>query len=87
MPSFGGEVASLARTGNIDEAKKVLEYYKEVYGSSKDPKESNLFIEITRHDDVEDHKVTMRDRDSGEQSRISIDEIITQIQLKTKLSF
>ncbi len=59
MPSFGGEVASLASTGNIDEAKKVLEYYKEVYGSSKDPKESNLFIEITKHDDVEDHKVTM----------------------------
>ena len=36
---------------------------------------------------LEDGKVTMRDRDSGEQTRISIDEILTQIQLKTKLSF
>jgi glycyl-tRNA synthetase len=38
-------------------------------------------------DSLEDKKVTMRDRDTGEQTRISIDEIAAQIQSKTKISF
>ncbi len=59
MPSFGGEAVSFARTNNIDEAKRVIEYYKSVFGTSTDPKESNLFIEVTRHDDLEDHKTSM----------------------------
>lgn len=59
LPSFGGEAVACARTGNLDEAKKIVEYYKSVYGSSKDPKESNLFIEITKHDDIDDHATTM----------------------------
>ena len=36
---------------------------------------------------LEDNKVTMRDRDTGEQTRIAIDEIVKQIELKTKISF
>ncbi len=59
LPSFGGEAAAHARTGNLEEAKKVVEYYKSIYKTSLDPKESNLFIEISVHDDVEDHKQTM----------------------------
>lgn len=58
IPSFGSEAYGFARTNNIEEAKRNIEFYKSVYGSSSDPKESNLFIEITRHDDVEDHQVT-----------------------------
>ncbi|MBU3668886.1 MAG: DNA polymerase III subunit alpha [Candidatus Taylorbacteria bacterium] len=59
LPSFGGEAAAHARTGNIDEAKKVVEYYKSVFGGSTDPNESNVFVEVTRHDDLEEHKMTM----------------------------
>ena len=38
-------------------------------------------------DSLEDKKVTMRDRDTGEQTRIAIDEIITHLRAKVAVSF
>lgn len=59
MPSFGGEAAAHAQVGNLDEAKKVVEYYKSIFGGSTNPAESNVFVEVTRHDDLENHETTM----------------------------
>ncbi len=52
MPSFSGEVAQLAQTEK-EKAKKIISWYKEIFGKE------NFFLEITRHDEIEGHKQKM----------------------------
>ncbi|HEY4478563.1 MAG TPA: DNA polymerase III subunit alpha, partial [Candidatus Paceibacterota bacterium] len=42
-PSFSGEIAEAIRAKNIDKAKELINYYKEIYGKE------NFFLEITNH--------------------------------------
>ncbi len=65
LPSFGGEVANAIRTSNADEARQFIEYYKGVFNDgldaaqAADPATARLFVEITRHEDIEDHDQAM----------------------------
>ncbi len=63
LPSFGGEAIAFARTNNTDEAKKIVEYYKSVFNKGledpSDPTQANVFIEVSRHDDLEEHKTSV----------------------------
>jgi len=53
-PSFSGAVTFALKNGNIDEAKKLVAWYKDVYGTK------NFFLEITHHPEIEGHEETMR---------------------------
>lgn len=65
LPSFGGEVINAIRAGNKGEAEQFIDQYKNIFNSnlndeeSADPHTSNLFIEITRHADIENHDQAM----------------------------
>lgn len=65
LPSFGGEAVNSIRSGNKEEAKQFIEYYKNVFNAgmrdeeSANPQTSRLFIEITKHDDIENHDQAM----------------------------
>lgn len=61
LPSFGGEAANAIRTGNRDEARNFIEQYRAIFDAglsaeeAADPATARLFVEITRHEDVENH--------------------------------
>lgn len=65
LPSFGGEAVHAIKAGNRAEAIDVLNYYKSIFNKdlteeeSNDPEKSNVFIEITRHSDIENHDQAM----------------------------
>ncbi len=65
LPSFGGEAVNSIRAGNKIEAKQIIEYYKGVFNEGlsneegADPTKSRLFVEITRHADIENHDQAM----------------------------
>jgi DNA polymerase-3 subunit alpha len=65
LPSFGGEVANAIRTGNKDEARNFLEQYKSIFNTglteaqATDPATARLFVEITKHEDLENHDQAM----------------------------
>lgn len=65
LPSFGGEVANAIRTGNKEEARGFLEQYKHVFNEgltdeeSANPEKARLFVEITKHEDLENHDQAM----------------------------
>src|SRR3989338_4326118 len=53
LPSFGGEHARLLREGNTERAKESLDWHKKIYGE-------DLFLEITRHPEIEGHEKEMQ---------------------------
>lgn len=65
LPSFGGEAIHSIKAGNKAEAKQWVEYYKSIFNKgltdkeSADPETSNVFIEITKHEDIENHNEAM----------------------------
>lgn len=65
LPSFGGEAANSIRSGNADEAKQFIQQYKDIFNEglsadeAKDPATARLFVEITRHEDIENHDQAM----------------------------
>ncbi len=65
LPSFGGEAVNAIRSGNKTEAEDIIKYYKKIFNDgltdeeSADPNKSNVFIEITNHDDIENHNQSM----------------------------
>jgi DNA polymerase-3 subunit alpha len=58
-PSFSGEIAQSLKSRNQDKAKEVAEFYKKVFGG-KTAEENRLFIEITRHPEIDGHESNMK---------------------------
>ncbi len=56
-PSFSGEIAASLKSRNQDKAIEVAEFYKKVFGSGP---EGRLYIEITRHPEIENHENSMK---------------------------
>lgn len=54
IPSFSSDVSAAMKAKNADKAKELLSYYKKVYGNS------NVFIEITRHPELQGHEGLMQ---------------------------
>ncbi len=65
LPSFGGEVANAIRIGNRDEARQFIEQYKSIFNENLTPEEASdpatakVFVEITKHEDIENHDQVM----------------------------
>lgn len=60
-PSFSGEIAQSLKSRNQDKAKEVAEFYKKVFGMRDIPgTENRLFVEITRHPEIDGHEENMR---------------------------
>ncbi len=53
MPSFSGEIVQSLNSRNQDKAKEVAAFYKKVFGE-------RLFIEITRHPEIDGHESNMK---------------------------
>ncbi len=56
-PSFSGEIAQALKGRNQDKAKEIANFYKNVFGYNKIPR---LFIEITRHPEIDGHESRMK---------------------------
>lgn len=65
LPSFGGEAINAIRAGNKTEAEDFIKQYRSIFNEgmtdeeSANPHTSNVFIEITRHGDIENHNQGM----------------------------
>ncbi len=68
-PSFSGDIALSLKSRNHDKAKEVAEFYKKVFGQKKGmpdiPEtgtqlENRLYIEITRHPEIDGHEDNMK---------------------------
>jgi len=53
-PSFSGATTQALKNGDQAEAKRLVAWYKGVYG------EENFFLELTHHPEIEGHEETMR---------------------------
>lgn len=53
-PSFSGATTQALKNGDLEEAKRLVAWYKEVYG------EKNFFLELTHHPEIEGHEETMK---------------------------
>lgn len=58
-PSFSGEIAQSLKGRNQDKAKEIAAFYKNIFGA-KDGVENRLYIEITRHPEIENHETNMK---------------------------
>ncbi len=56
-PSFSGEIAQSLKGRNQDKARDIAAFYKNVFGSGP---EGRLYIEITRHPEIENHESAMK---------------------------
>src|SRR3990167_5434679 len=54
LPSFGGEHAKHLREHNAQKARECVDWHKKVYGE-------DLFLEITRHPEIEGHEEQMQE--------------------------
>jgi DNA polymerase-3 subunit alpha len=59
-PSFSGEIAQSLKSRNQDKAKEVAGFYKKVFGGTGDAAPNRLFIEITRHPEIDGHEANMK---------------------------
>jgi DNA polymerase-3 subunit alpha len=53
-PSFSGATTQELKNGDVEEAKRLVAWYKEVYGAE------NFFLELTHHPEIEGHEALMR---------------------------
>ncbi len=53
-PSFSGATTQALKNGNIDEAHRLISWYKNVYGKD------NFYLELTHHPEIEGHEETMK---------------------------
>ena len=58
-PSFSGEIAQSLKGRNQDKAREIAAFYKKVFGA-KNGAENRLYIEITRHPEIENHEANMK---------------------------
>ncbi len=61
-PSFSGEIAQSLKGRNQDKAKEIAAFYKKIFGSKSGSTDSTnrLYIEITRHPEIENHEANMK---------------------------
>ncbi|OHA16417.1 MAG: DNA polymerase III subunit alpha [Candidatus Taylorbacteria bacterium RIFCSPHIGHO2_02_FULL_45_28] len=63
-PSFSGEIVQSLKSRSQDKAKEVAEFYKRVFQqgstSRSDLAENRLFVEITRHPEIDGHETNMK---------------------------
>ena len=68
-PSFSGEIAQSLKSRNQEKAKEVAAFYKRVFGRGQtltpgdqgaDLSENRLYIEITRHPEIDGHENNMK---------------------------
>ncbi|MEN9649342.1 MAG: hypothetical protein RL094_309 [Candidatus Parcubacteria bacterium] len=52
MPSFSGEITQAIKAGNIDRAREIAQYYKNIF-------KDDFYIEITHHPEIEEHEGIM----------------------------
>jgi DNA polymerase III subunit alpha len=52
-PAFSGDIASSLKSRTKDKAKEIATYYKKIFGQ-------RLFLEITRHPEIEGHEANMK---------------------------
>lgn len=52
-PSFSGEIAQSLKSRNQDKAREVAAFYKKTYGD-------RLYVEITRHPEIDGHEAAMK---------------------------
>ncbi len=53
-PSFSGATTQALKNGNIEEAKNLVTWYKQIYGAD------NFYLELTHHPEIEGHEETMK---------------------------
>ncbi|MEI6191332.1 MAG: DNA polymerase III subunit alpha [bacterium] len=53
-PSFSGATTQALKNGNIEEAHRLISWYKQVYGKD------NFYLELTHHPEIEGHEETMK---------------------------
>jgi DNA polymerase-3 subunit alpha len=58
-PSFSGEIAQSLKSRNQDKAKEIAQFYKNVFKNDVDGN-PRLYIEITKHPEIEGHEENMR---------------------------
>ena len=54
LPSFGGEHAKHIREGNREKARECVDWHKKIYGD-------DLYLEITRHPEIDGHEKQMQE--------------------------
>ncbi|MEI6396928.1 MAG: DNA polymerase III subunit alpha [Candidatus Taylorbacteria bacterium] len=61
-PSFSGEIAQSLKGRNQDKAREIAAFYKKVFGASNGATgaANRLYIEITRHPEIENHEANMK---------------------------
>ena len=57
-PSFSGDIVQALKGRNQDKAKEISGFYKKIFGE-KDGVENRLYIEITRHPELDGHEANM----------------------------
>jgi DNA polymerase-3 subunit alpha len=58
-PSFSGDIIQALKGRNQDKAKEIADWYKKLFGG-KNATENRLYIEITRHPEIEGHEANMK---------------------------
>lgn len=53
-PSFSGATTQALKNGDLEEAKRLVAWYKKVYGTE------NFYLELTHHPEIEGHEETMK---------------------------
>ena len=53
-PSFSGAISQALKISDVDEAKRLVSWYKQVYGAE------NFYLELTHHPEIEGHETLMR---------------------------
>lgn len=59
-PSFSGEIALSLKSRNHDKANEVAQFYKKVFGQKDNTESNRLYIEITRHPEIDGHEDNMK---------------------------
>jgi len=63
-PSFSGEISLALKSRNQDKAREIASFYKNIFGENKWPDgtitENRLYIEITRHPEIDGHEERMK---------------------------
>ncbi|MEI6305132.1 MAG: DNA polymerase III subunit alpha [Candidatus Taylorbacteria bacterium] len=61
LPSFSGEIAQALKGRNQDKAIELATFYKKVFGNDvRGVGENRLYIEITRHPEIDGHEANMK---------------------------
>jgi DNA polymerase III subunit alpha len=52
-PSFSGAITKVLKNNDIEEARRLINWYKQIYGKD------NFYLELTHHPEIEGHEETM----------------------------